>query len=157
VFALTVSRFPVPGSVFSGGAGRKYGMMPLFAFLGTQEIVIVLIIALIIFGPQKLPDIGRQIGSALRELKKVTGDFQQTLDFDIPSRPSSVTYDYNAWNGGQTETADVVPQGETIAGASTAGLLGSVEPSYTVASEGAGGFIAPPGPVSATAAASGVS
>ncbi len=132
--------------------------MHLVAFLGTQEIVIVLILALIVFGPQKLPDIGRQIGSAMRELKKITGDFQQTLDFDSPSHQSTaVTYDYNEWNGGATETANVLPQSETVAGASTAGLLGSVESSYAVASEGAGSFIAPPGPASATAAYSGVS
>jgi TatA/E family protein of Tat protein translocase len=119
--------------------------MNLVAFLGTQEIVIVLLLALIVFGPQKLPDIGRQIGSAMRELKKMTGDFQQTLDFDNLTTPSSNAYDKHDWYD-TTSTAQVIPQGSTLADASTAGILEGGESSYTVASEGAGSFIAPPGP-----------
>lgn len=120
--------------------------MTLFAFLGTQEIMIVLVLALIVFGPQKLPEIGRQIGSAMRELRKITGDFQHHLDFDGLISPSPVSYDTSDWNGG---TAQVIPQGTTIHEASTAGLLGSVESSYAVASEGRGAFVAPPGPAAA--------
>ena len=120
--------------------------MNLFAFLGTQEVVVVLILALIVFGPQKLPDIGRQIGSAMRELKKITGDFQQTMDFDSLNTPPAVSYDKNAWYPSESVAASVLAQGHTIAEASTAGLLEAGESSYAVASEGAGSFIAPPGP-----------
>ena len=56
--------------------------MGIFAFLGTQEIIIILVLALIVFGPQKLPEVGRQIGAAMRELRKMSGDVQRALDID---------------------------------------------------------------------------
>lgn len=56
-------------------------MIPL-AFISTQTLIVILVIALIVFGPQKLPEIGRQIGSAMRELRKMTGDVQKALDID---------------------------------------------------------------------------
>lgn len=43
--------------------------MPILG-LGVPELVIILVIVLIIFGPRKLPDIGKALGSSLRELKK---------------------------------------------------------------------------------------
>ncbi|HEX4490466.1 MAG TPA: twin-arginine translocase TatA/TatE family subunit [Acidimicrobiia bacterium] len=39
--------------------------------LGPAEILVVLVLALIVFGPKKLPEVGRQIGGALRELRKM--------------------------------------------------------------------------------------
>ena len=54
----------------------------LFAFIGTSEIVIVLAIALLVFGPSKLPEIGRQIGSAMREMRKMSSEVQRALDLD---------------------------------------------------------------------------
>ena len=56
-------------------------MIPV-AMISTQTLIIILVIALIVFGPQKLPEIGRQIGSAMRELKKMSGDVQRALDID---------------------------------------------------------------------------
>jgi len=43
--------------------------MPILG-LGVPELAIILVIVLIIFGPRKLPDIGKALGSSLRELKK---------------------------------------------------------------------------------------
>jgi len=43
--------------------------------LGIQELLIILVIALVIFGPSKLPQIGSGLGKAIRDFKKgVTGD-----------------------------------------------------------------------------------
>jgi TatA/E family protein of Tat protein translocase len=41
-----------------------------------------MVIALLVFGPQKLPEIGRQIGQAMRELKKMSGDMTKALDLE---------------------------------------------------------------------------
>lgn len=60
--------------------------------IGTTEIIIVLAIALLVFGPQKLPEIGRQIGSAMRELRKMSGDVQRALDLDEYTRLDSPHY-----------------------------------------------------------------
>ena len=49
-------------------------MFPL-AFLGSPaDIAIILVLALIVFGPKKLPEIGKQLGQALREMRKITDE-----------------------------------------------------------------------------------
>ncbi len=54
-------------------------MLPL-AFLGSPaDIGIILVLALIVFGPKRLPEIGKQLGQAMRELRKVTDEFTGTL------------------------------------------------------------------------------
>ena len=39
--------------------------------LGAPEILVILVVALIVFGPKKLPEVGRQVGSAMRELRRM--------------------------------------------------------------------------------------
>ena len=63
----------------------------LFAFLGTSEVIIILAIALLVFGPAKLPEIGRQIGAAMREMRKMSNDVQRALDLD-DNRYDSYSY-----------------------------------------------------------------
>lgn len=50
--------------------------MPILG-LGVPELAIILVIVLIIFGPRKLPDIGKALGSSLRELKKSASDKEE--------------------------------------------------------------------------------
>jgi TatA/E family protein of Tat protein translocase len=47
--------------------------------VGPLEILVILVVALIVFGPKKLPDIGRQVGRGVREFRK----FQQGFRDDI--------------------------------------------------------------------------
>jgi len=54
----------------------------VLGIIGTQTLIIIMVVALLVFGPQKLPEIGRQIGHAMRELKKMSGDMTKALDFD---------------------------------------------------------------------------
>ena len=48
--------------------------------LGPMEIFIILIVALIVFGPKKLPEIGKSIGKGLREFKKASNEVMNTLE-----------------------------------------------------------------------------
>ena len=48
--------------------------------LGPGEILVVLLVALIVFGPKRLPEIGRQVGSAMRELRKMQDSVRSELD-----------------------------------------------------------------------------
>ena len=47
--------------------------------LGPAEILVILVIALIVFGPHKLPDVGRQVGRTMREFRK----FQEAMKRDL--------------------------------------------------------------------------
>lgn len=47
--------------------------------IGWQEIFLVMLFALLVFGPKRLPEIGRQIGRAVREIRRVSGDFQKEI------------------------------------------------------------------------------
>ena len=42
----------------------------MFGSIGMPELIVILVIALIIFGPGKLPDVGKTIGKAIRDFKK---------------------------------------------------------------------------------------
>jgi sec-independent protein translocase protein TatA len=47
--------------------------------LGIPELLIIFVIALLVFGPKKLPELGKSIGKALAEFKKASDDFQETV------------------------------------------------------------------------------
>lgn len=51
--------------------------------VGPAELIIVLALALIVFGPKKLPEIGRGIGSALREFNKARNDLMDSIHSEI--------------------------------------------------------------------------
>src|SRR5437868_6231636 len=60
--------------------------------LGPGEILVVLLVALIVFGPKRLPEIGRQVGSAMRELRKMQESVRSELDSVMhPDIPPEVT------------------------------------------------------------------
>ncbi len=60
----------------------------MLAFLGPVQMVVVLAILLVIFGPDKLPEMGKQVGKALRELMKAKQEFMDTINFDDHSNNS---------------------------------------------------------------------
>lgn len=51
--------------------------------LGIPELVIILVIALIVFGPRKLPELGRSLGKSIGEFRKASNELKQTLDDEI--------------------------------------------------------------------------
>ena len=51
--------------------------------LGMPEMIFIFLLALIIFGPRKLPEIGRQLGRALSEFKRASYEFQSQLEEEI--------------------------------------------------------------------------
>ena len=51
--------------------------------LGMPELLIILVIALIIFGPRKLPDLGRSLGKSIGEFRRASNELKSTLEEEI--------------------------------------------------------------------------
>jgi len=51
--------------------------------LGMQEIIIIFVLALIIFGPRKLPELGKSLGKGLAEFKKASSELKQTWEDEV--------------------------------------------------------------------------
>jgi sec-independent protein translocase protein TatB len=51
--------------------------------IGPQELILILIVALIVVGPARLPELGRSIGKVLREFRKIQDDVKDTIKFDL--------------------------------------------------------------------------
>src|SRR5438045_3609458 len=60
------------------------------AFLDPPHLILLMAAALIIFGPKKLPEIGRGLGSALREFNKAKTDFMESLNSEMHKVESTV-------------------------------------------------------------------
>ena len=63
--------------------------------VGLPEVTVILILALLIFGPKKLPELGKQLGKTLKSLKKASNEFQNEIDLvmkeeDIENSPNSI-------------------------------------------------------------------
>ena len=50
----------------------------MFGSLGTPEILVIFVVALIVFGPSKLPEFGKSLGEAIRGFKKAVSDAEKT-------------------------------------------------------------------------------
>jgi sec-independent protein translocase protein TatA len=55
----------------------------MFGSLGMPELIIIFVIALIIFGPRKLPELGRSLGKSINEFKRASNELKNTLDEEI--------------------------------------------------------------------------
>ena len=58
--------------------------------LGPGEIALIIIVALVIFGPEKLPSVGRSLGKAMREIRKVTRDVSESITSAVESTDQDV-------------------------------------------------------------------
>jgi sec-independent protein translocase protein TatB len=100
----------------------------VFEFLGTTELLVIAVVALVLFGPRKLPEIGRTVGKALGEFKRASDDFKRTWEYEveIEKRPPAP-----AVEGGAAEEAAALPPYD--AGAGDFGGTQSQTPEPTVA------------------------
>ena len=55
--------------------------------IGAPELIIILVIALLILGPGKLPEVGASIGKSIREFRKASSDVQEAVKVDVDTSP----------------------------------------------------------------------
>ena len=55
----------------------------MFGTLGGPELFLIFVVALIIFGPRKLPEIGRSLGRMMAEFRKASNEFKSTLEAEV--------------------------------------------------------------------------
>lgn len=55
----------------------------MFGSLGVPELLVIMAVALIVFGPRRLPEIGRTLGKALGEFRKATDDIKNTIEREV--------------------------------------------------------------------------
>ena len=51
--------------------------------VGPTELLVILILALIVFGPRRLPEIGKSVGKMLAEFRKASNDFKRTIEDEV--------------------------------------------------------------------------
>ena len=56
--------------------------------IGAPELIIILVIALLVIGPGKLPDVGQALGKSIREFRKASSDIQESVNVDTSPLPS---------------------------------------------------------------------
>ena len=57
--------------------------------LGLPELVVILVIALIIFGPKKLPEMGKAVGKAINEFKKTSEGIEKQIKAEVDEKPKA--------------------------------------------------------------------
>lgn len=84
--------------------------------LGFSEMVFLFLLALIIFGPKKMPEIGRQIGKALNEFKRASNEFKAQIETEIANLER------------ETSTPQILPPLSAPTGSVASGELVDVPP-----------------------------
>jgi len=58
--------------------------------LGIPELIVIFVIALVVFGPKKLPDLGRALGKGIAEFKRATEEVKETIETEVRSAENKV-------------------------------------------------------------------
>ncbi len=76
--------------------------------IGMQEIIIILVVALIVIGPRKLPDLARALGRAIGEFRKAADDLKENLDINgvVREEKEKLTKELNKFTSLEDITAE---------------------------------------------------
>ena len=92
--------------------------------IGPQELLLILVVALVVVGPRRLPEIGRSLGRGLREIRKAQDEVRQTIKVNLDEEPRPAFADRTPAPG-STEAAEAPEVGTSAPGlAAAAGAAG---------------------------------
>lgn len=118
-------------------------LLLVFEFLGTTELLVIAVVALILFGPRKLPEIGRTVGRGIAEFKRASDDFKRTWEYEVEidrrqkpaDDPAPVVHESVS---GETAAAAALPSYDASAGDFDGSQSQTTAPEPTVARGAAG-------------------
>jgi sec-independent protein translocase protein TatA len=55
--------------------------------IGAPELLVIIVLALIIFGPRRLPEIGRTVGKSMREFRRAASELRAEIESDLDEEP----------------------------------------------------------------------
>jgi Tat protein translocase TatB subunit len=64
-------------------AGDKMSLKHMFGTLGGPELFLIFVVALIVFGPRKLPEIGKSLGKMMGEFRRASNEFRSTIENEV--------------------------------------------------------------------------
>ena len=82
--------------------------------IGAPELIIILVIALLILGPGKLPEVGASLGKSIREFRKASTDIQESVNVNVDTSPLPAGAPVAAATVG-APTGDATPTAPTAA------------------------------------------
>jgi len=94
--------------------------------LGMPELILILVLALLIFGPRKLPEVGKQVGKALGEFRRASNDLKRTIEDEMDRADRD---EKRAAEPEPAPVAAVPPEGTVAASAAVTPASNAVTPS----------------------------
>ena len=88
----------------------------MFGSIGGPELLVIFFVALLIFGPRKLPELGRTIGKGIAQFRKASADLRDTLDSEVVREKTATRH--NAAPTGPDDAAGPDPADAADAGKS---------------------------------------
>ena len=114
----------------------------MFGSLGMPELIFILLLALLVFGPKRLPQVGRTLGKGLREFRRATNDLKRTVETEISTAEMQTPRPAREASPASPAAAEAAPvtENRTLAAAnpeSDAEPSSGMKPSRRIDSEGA--------------------
>lgn len=81
--------------------------------LGMQELIVIFIVALLVFGPKKLPELGRTLGKAIAELKRSMHSVKEQMDAELHEIREPISLDEDVYKSEQKKEDKITDSSET--------------------------------------------
>jgi len=103
---------PLNGAMMKGDAVHFLREHRMLGSIGMPELIVIFVIALVVFGPRKLPELGRSLGKAIAEFKRATNELQNTLEEEIRADEQRTVREASATVAPAAAEAPVQPAGD---------------------------------------------